>query len=61
MLIRNVPIRCRGCNATVHGQAQPVTESSGRKVMNCVWRCGACGSVTRQGVTRVISEPPTNK
>ena len=57
MLVRNVPIRCQSCSGTVYGREQSVTESSGKKVMNCTWRCTNCGSFCKQGVTQILSEP----
>lgn len=57
MTIRNIPISCKKCQTPVYGQEYPITESNGRKVINCVWRCGRCGSFNKQGITRIISEP----
>jgi len=57
-MLRNVPIRCRVCSSSVQGQEYPITESSGRKVMNCVWRCNNCSTFNKQGITSIIAEPP---
>lgn len=56
LFIRNTPISCQRCRASVVGREYPVSESSGRKVMKCDWRCHNCGTFNKTGITRVIKE-----
>ena len=55
-LLQNTPIPCRSCRSTVHGSEFLQTESNGRQVMKCNWRCGRCGMLNKTGITRIVKE-----
>lgn len=54
MFIRNTPISCRRCATTVAGKEYTVTESSGRRVVKCDWRCHRCGFFNKSGIIKYI-------
>ncbi len=54
-IIRNMPIPCRQCRASVIGREQQVRRLDGNIVMECVWVCPKCGMTNKRGITKIIS------